>query len=78
MAKVAKKSAKTAKSTKNPLKLLWRYLKDSFFELKQVRFPNGKATREMLFSVLVYVGLILLIIWGLDILFGWIFKVILS
>ncbi|MDR0887536.1 MAG: preprotein translocase subunit SecE [Candidatus Nomurabacteria bacterium] len=75
---MVKKDQKEAKKTRNPLKMLWNYIKASFRELKEVRFPNGKATRKMLFGVLVYVGLIFVIIWALDILFNWMFKAILS
>ena len=72
------KPKRAEKVSKNPLKRLLDYIKSSFRELRQTRFPNGKATRKMLFSVLVYVAVILLMIWGLDIFFGWIFKLILG
>ncbi|MCL2085359.1 preprotein translocase subunit SecE [Candidatus Saccharibacteria bacterium] len=76
--KVGKKSDKTEKVSKNPFKMLLAYVKNSFREIKQSKFPNAKATRKMLFSVLVYVAIIILLIWGLDIFFSWVFRVILG
>jgi preprotein translocase SecE subunit len=76
--KVGKKSDKTGKVSKNPIKLFFGYIRDSFKEIRRTKFPNRKATGKSLFSVLVYVAIVLLLIWGLDIFFSWMFNVILG
>jgi len=76
--KVAKKTKKVEQPSKNPLKRLGLYIKNSFLELRKTKFPNGKKTRAMLLSVLIYVAIILAVIWLLDIFFGWVFELILG
>ena len=61
----------------NPFIALGRYIKSSWQELRQVRWPSGKATWKMAFAVLVYAGLLIAIIMLLDMLFTWLFNLIL-
>ena len=83
-AKKAEKALKRAQSGKKPFILvrpfvyLWRYLRDSWQELRQVRWPNRKATWKMVVAVLIYTALFVLIISLLDLFFSWFFNLILS
>ena len=81
--KAEKKAAKKNKDEK-PLKecfflfipfiALGRYIRDSFRELRQVRWPNRKETWKLVLSVIVYVVLIAGFIMLLDMLFNFIFS----
>jgi preprotein translocase SecE subunit len=81
--KAEKKAAKKNKDEK-PLKecfflfipfiALGRYIRDSFRELRQVRWPNRKETWKLVISVIVYVFLISGFIMLLDMLFNFIFS----
>ena len=76
-----KKPGETAKSTKKSSQaetgkkpfILWRpfialghYLRDSWRELRQVRWPNRKATWKMVLAVLIYSALFVVLISVLD------------
>ena len=82
--KVAKKSKKSEKPTKKvfilfrPFVALGRYLRDSWREIRQVRWPNRKATWKMVLAVLVYTALFVLIISLLDMFFTWLFSLIIK
>lgn len=82
--KVAEKAIGSKKSEKKPFILirpfvaLFRYLHDSWLELRQVRWPNHKATWKMVLAVLVYTVLFVVIISVLDLFFSWLFKLILG
>ena len=81
--KKAKKEKKNAEGKKpfiliRPFVLLGRYLRDSWRELRQVRWPNRKATWKMVLAVLIYTALFVLIISLLDIFFTWLFNLILG
>lgn len=58
-----------------PFRAFGRYLRDSWAELRQVRWPSRKATWKMTLAVIVYCGIFIVIIMGLDLLFtelfGW-------
>ena len=60
-----------------PFVYLGRYLRDSWRELRQVRWPNAKATWKMVLAVLVYTALFMLLIFLLDMFFTWLFNIIL-
>ena len=85
--KIAKKEAK-AEMKKNsgkkpfilfrPFCAIGRYFRDSWKEIRQVRWPNRKMTWKMVFAVVIYAALFLLIITLLDMLFTFIFNLILS
>ena len=80
--KAEKKSAK--KNEKKPFILirpfvaLGRYLRDSWLELRQVRWPTRKATWKMVLAVLVYTALFMAVIALLDLAFGKLFNLILG
>ena len=60
-----------------PFVYLWRYLKESWHELRQVRWPNRKATWKMVLAVVIYTALFMIIIFLLDLFFTWLFNIIL-
>lgn len=55
-----------------------RYLHDAWKEIRQVRWPSRKATWKMVLAVLVYTALFVILISLLDLLFTWIFNLILG
>ena len=63
-----KVTEKKEKSKKKPFILfrpfvyLGRYIRDSWRELRQVRWPNRKATWKMVLAVLVYTALFVVLI----------------
>ena len=61
-----------------PFIALGRYLKGSCLELRQVRWPNRKATWKMVLVVIVYTLLFSGFLVALDILFDFIFKHLLA
>lgn len=61
-----------------PFVALGRYLRDSWRELRQVRWPNRKATWKMTLAVLAYCAVFILLVTLLDIFFTFIFKLILG
>ena len=93
-AKLAKTKAKAAKikdkanTPEKPLKqvfilarpfvALGRYLRNSWRELRQVRWPNRKATWKMTLAVLVYCAIFIVFIMLLDALFTFIFDLLLK
>ena len=86
----SKKAVKTEKTGKKshtpklilfitaPFRAIGRYLRDSWRELRQVRWTNRKATWKIVFAVFVYTGLFMAIIMLLDIFFTFIFNLILG
>lgn len=80
--KASKKAGKEHKTPKfirvitKPFRAFGRYLRDSWGELRQVRWPSRKATWKLTLAVIVYCGILIAIIMGLDLLFtelfGWI------
>ena len=83
--KIAEKQIGKSKSTEKkpfilfrPFVALFRYLHNSWLELRQVRWPNRKATWKMVLAVLVYCLIFVVIISLLDLFFGWLFKLILG
>lgn len=61
-----------------PFVALFNYLRDSWKELRQVRWPNRKATWKMVIAVLLYTALFVILISLLDIFFTWLFNLILG
>ena len=61
-----------------PFVAFGRYLRDSWRELRQVRWPNRKVTWKMVLAVFVYTALFIALLVVLDILFDWIFSLILK
>ena len=61
-----------------PFVVFGRYLRDSWREIRQVRWPNRKATWKMVLAVLIYTALFVLIITLLDMFFTWLFSLIIK
>ncbi|MBR3230580.1 preprotein translocase subunit SecE [Candidatus Saccharibacteria bacterium] len=61
-----------------PFVAFGRYLRDSWREIRQVRWPNRKATWKMVLAVLIYTALFVLTISLLDLFFTWLFNLILK
>ena len=83
LAKEEKKRAR-AESGKKPFILfrpfvaLFHYIRDSWRELRQVRWPNRKATWKMVLAVIIYTALFVVLITLLDMFFTWLFNLILG
>ena len=79
-----KKVATDKKAEKKPFILfrpfvyLGRYIRDSWRELRQVRWPNRKATWKMVLAVLIYTAIFVIFISLLDLFFTWLFNLILG
>lgn len=81
-----KKSRKSQDKTEQPLRqvfilfrpfvALGRYIRDSWREIRQVRWPNRKATWKMTLAVLVYCAIFMVFILLLDTLFTFLFNLI--
>ena len=61
-----------------PFIALGRYIHDSWLELRQVRWPNRKATWQMVFAIAVYVAILIVVITLLDAFFTFIFNTVLG
>ncbi len=61
-----------------PFVALGRYLKESWHELRQVRWPNAKTTWKMVFAVFAYTLIFVAFLVALDLLFDWLFSIILK
>ena len=61
-----------------PFVAFFRYLRDSWREIRQVRWPNRKATWKMVLAVMIYTALFMAIIALLDLFFTWLFNLILG
>ena len=81
--KAAKKAAKKEEDKKvfilfRPFVAFFRYLRDSWREIRQVRWPSRKDTWKMVLAVVAYTALFVIIISLLDIFFRWLFGLILG
>ena len=80
-AKAAKREQKSQKKTFvlfRPFVAFFRYLRDAWREIRQVRWPNRKTTWKMVLAVLVYTALFIVMISLLDLLFRWLSGLILG
>lgn len=59
-----------------PFVAFGRYLRDSWREIHQVRWPNRKATWKMTLAVLVYVAIFVIFLTLLDVFFTFIFDLL--
>ena len=59
-----------------PLVYFFRYLRDSWREIRQVRWPSRKATWKLFFAIIIYTVIIGAIIMLLDVFFTWLFNTI--
>ncbi len=79
-----KKEKKIKDGTKKPFILFrpfvafGRYLRDSWRELRQVRWPNRKMTWKMVLAVFAYTALFVTFLVVVDLLFDWLFNIILK
>ena len=75
-----KADKKSAVRTKKQRKIFapFRYIRDSWRELRQVRWPDRKTTWKMTFTVIIYVIIFGAIIMLLDAFFTYIFNLILG
>jgi len=75
---VEKKASKKPFVLFRPFVYLWRYIRDSWRELRRVRWPNRKATWKMVLAVLAYTAIFIAFISLLDLFFTWLFNLILG
>ena len=81
--KPAPKKSATKKDKKpfiliRPFVYFFRYLRDSWREIRQVRWPSRKATWKLFFAILIYTLLFGAIIMLLDVFFTWLFNLIIG
>ncbi|MBO4855421.1 preprotein translocase subunit SecE [Candidatus Saccharibacteria bacterium] len=76
--KAAAKEGKKVFFLFRPFVAAGRYVRDSFREVRQVRWPDRKATWKMTLSVVIYVLIIAAVIMLLDALFTFIFNQLLT
>ncbi len=76
--KSEKKPAKKPFILIRPIVYFFRYLRDSWREIRQVRWPSRKATWKLFFAILIYTLLFGAIIMLLDALFSWLFNLIIG
>ncbi len=61
-----------------PFIALGRYIHDSWVELRQVRWPSRSATWKMFFAIIIYAGMLMILVALLDMLFTWLFNIIIG
>ena len=76
--KAAKKPKKPAGKVKRFFTAPFRYIHNSWLELRQVRWPSRGATWKMVLAVFFYAALIMAIIMLLDVFFTWLFNLVLG
>ena len=69
-----RKPIKEVKLLARPFVALGRYIRDSWQELRQVRWPDRKTTWKMTFAVLIYCAIMMAFILLLDTLFTFLFN----
>ena len=77
-AKLNKKELKKPFILFRPFVAFGRYLRDSWRELRQVRWPNRKTTWKMVLAVFIYTIIIIAFLTALGVLFDWLFNLILN
>jgi preprotein translocase SecE subunit len=68
----------TEKKSKNPFRAIGAYFAGAWYELRQVRWPNRKATWSLTMAMLVFTGFFVVLILLLDALFKYLFEIILG
>ena len=66
------------KRSKNPFKAIGGYFAGAWYELKQVRWPNRKATWSLTLAVIIFTAFFAVLILLLDALFKYLFQLILG
>jgi preprotein translocase SecE subunit len=77
-AKTSPKSEEVTVGVRNPFKAIGGYFAGAWYELKQVRWPNRKATWGLTVAVLAFSAFFVVLILLLDALFKYIFQLILG
>ncbi|MBQ3468059.1 preprotein translocase subunit SecE [Candidatus Saccharibacteria bacterium] len=72
------REAQGGSKVKRALTAPFRYIRNSWREIRQVRWPNRKATWKMVLAIFVYSALFIALIMLLDLFFTWIFNLILK
>ncbi len=54
------------------------YFKDVKAEMKKVVWPGFKKVKSNTITVIIYVLVVGLVIWGLDVLFGWLMSLLVN
>lgn len=62
----------------NPFAPIWRYLKGSWYELRQVRWPDRRETWKMTGALLLFTLFFVIVILLIDAGFGELFKLIIG
>jgi len=57
---------KPVRRTRNPFFAIWRYLKGSWYELRQVRWPDRRTTWAMTGALLLFTAFFVVVILLLD------------
>lgn len=81
--KAVRQTSKQPKAKKpfilfRPFVAFFRYLRDAWREIRQVRWPNRKATWKMVLAVVIYTAMFMVLISLLDLLFRWLFSLVLG
>lgn len=76
--KVSTPAATKKTGSKNPFRAIGGYFKGAWEELRQVRWPNRRATWSMTAALLAFTGFFVALILLLDALFKYIFQLILG
>lgn len=76
--KVAKKATKADPATDDERGTPISYFKGAWYELRQVRWPNRRATWSLTGAVLLFTAFFVVVILLLDALFKYIFQLILG
>ncbi len=66
------------KKRSNPFAAIWGYFKGSWYELRQVRWPDRRATWGMTVALILFTAFFVLVILLLDAFFKYIFQIILG
>lgn len=69
---------KTEKKRKNPFAAIGGYFVGAWYELRQVRWPNRRATWGMTLAVIAFTAFFMVLILLLDALFKYLFELILG
>lgn len=76
--KRAKQPVTVHQKRKNPFAAIGKYFAGAWYELKQVRWPNRKATWSMTAAMLAFTAFFAVLILLLDALFKYLFELILG
>ena len=73
-----KKQKKERTKRKNPFAAIGGYFKGAWHELREVRWPNRRATWGMTFAVLAFSAAMIIIVLLLDALFKYLFQLLIG